>query len=254
MLQREYLTVGNVDEARRAVLVAVDAGADVIKIVVDVGPKLLSLEEVKAIVDEAHKAKVKVAAHATTAEGSRIAAEAGVDSIEHATDASDETFKLMARRGIFLVPTDFTADSLRQIFAADLERNPKEKEDFEKYIADYSAKVPKRLQRALKAGVRIAAGSDVFFMYPGKTRGQASLLVLETLHDEGMMPIDCIRAATTNAAELLGWQDRLGAIEAGKLADIIALERDPLKDLSEFQRVRFVMKSGYVIKDELTGR
>lgn len=252
ILQKEFLPISGEDDARRAVQIALDSGgADVIKIVVDVGQKLLSLAEVKAIVAEAHRANVKVAAHATTSEGTRIAAEAGVDSIEHATDASDETFRLMARRGIFLVPTDFTADSLRQIFGADLERNPKEKDDFEAYVKDYASKMPKRLERALKAGVRIAAGSDVFFVYPGKTRGQASLLMLETLRIEGMTAFDCIRAATVNAAELLGWQDRIGAIEAGKLADIIAVEGDPLKDLSEFQRVRFVMKDGYVIKDEL---
>lgn len=253
-LAKDFLTIGNVDEARNAVLSAIDAGADVIKTVVDVGPKLLSLDEMKAIVDEAHRAKVKVAAHATTAEGAKIAAEAGVDSIEHGNDASDETLRLMAARGIFLVPTDFTPDSLRQIYAADLERNPKDKGDLEQYIKAYALKMPKRLQRALKAGVRIAAGSDVFFMYPGKTRGQASLLIIETLHSEGMPRLDCIRAATINAAELLGWQDRIGTIEAGKFADIIAFKGDPLKDLSEFQRVQFVMKDGVVIYDELTGR
>jgi imidazolonepropionase-like amidohydrolase len=254
LLRRDFLPIGNVDEARRAVLSAVDNGADVIKVVVDVGQKLLSPEELKAIVEEARRARVKVAAHATTAEGAKRAAEAGVDSIEHGTEASDETFRLMAARGIFLVPTDFTPDSLRQIFAADIERNPKEKDDFEAYVKDYASKVPQRLERALKAGVRIAAGSDLFFMYPGKTRGQASLLVLEALNSEGMRPLECIRAATINAAELLGWQDRIGAVEVGKLADIIAVEGDPLKDLSEFQRVRFVMKDGVVIKDELTGR
>jgi imidazolonepropionase-like amidohydrolase len=254
ILQRDNLPIANVDEARRAVLSAVDAGADVIKVVVDVGQKLLSLEELKAIVEEAHRAKVKVAAHATTAEGAKRAAEAGVDSIEHGNEATDETFQLMARRGIFLVPTDYTAASMRLIFASDVERNPKDREDFEGFIKDYAAKTPERLRRALKAGVRIAAGSDMIFMYPGKTRGQASLLVLETLNGEGLPALECIRAATTNAADLLGWQDRIGTIEAGKLADIIAVEGDPLLDLSQFQRVRFVMKDGVVIKDELAKR
>ena len=254
IIRKDFLPIGNETEARSSVLSAIDAGADVIKVVVDVGPKLLSSEEMKAIVDEAHRAKVKVAAHATTAEGTKRAAEAGVDSIEHGTEATDETFRLMAARGIFLVPTDFTPDSLRQIFAAELARNPKEKDDFEKYVKDYAEKVPKRFARALKAGVRIAAGSDVFFIYPGKTRGQASLLILETLHIEGMSPLDSIRAATINAAELLGLQASIGTIEAGKLADLIAVEGDPLKDLSEFQRVRFVMKDGVVRINELRGR
>jgi imidazolonepropionase-like amidohydrolase len=249
ILRRDFLPISNTQEARAAVLQVVDAGADVIKVVVDVGAKLLSLEEMKAIVEEAHRAKIKVAAHATTRDGAKVAAEAGVDSIEHGNEASDETFRLMAARGIFLVPTDFTPDSIRAVFAADLERNPKERDDFEGYIKDYSAKMPERLRRAVKAGVRIASGSDMIFMYPGKTRGQASLLVLEALNSEGLPPLDCIRAATINAAELLGWQDRIGTIEAGKLADLIAVEGDPLKDLSEFQRVRFVMKGGVLIKD-----
>jgi imidazolonepropionase-like amidohydrolase len=254
ILRRDFLTISNAEEARSAVLSTVDAGADVIKVVVDVGQKLLSPDELKAIVDEAHRAKLKVAAHATTAEGAKRAAEAGVDSIEHGNEATDETLRLMAARGIFLVPTDYTPDSLRQIFAEDVARNPKDKDDLEGYIKDYAAKMPKRLERALKAGVRIAAGSDMIFMYPGKTRGQASLMLLEALNSEGMPTLDCIRAATINAAELLGWQDRIGAVEAAKLADLIAVEGDPLKDLSEFQRVRFVMANGVVIRDELTGR
>jgi imidazolonepropionase-like amidohydrolase len=253
IIRRDFLTIANVDEARGAVREAARNGADVIKVVVDVGPKVLSADELKAVVDEARRLKLKVAAHATTAEGARRAAEGWVDSIEHGTDASDETFRLMAVRGIYLVPTDYTSDSLRQIFAADLGRNPKEREGFEQYVKDYSEKMPRRLERALRARVRIAAGSDMFFMYPGKTRGQASLLILETLRLEGLSAVECIRAATVNAAELLGWQDRIGAVEVGKLADIIAVRGDPVKDLSEFQRVGFVMKDGRVIKDEING-
>lgn len=254
ILKKDFLPIGSADEARRAVREAIKAGADAIKVVVDVGPKLLSLDELKAVVDEAHRAKIKVAAHATTREGAKRAAEAGVDSIEHGTEASDETFRLMAARGIFLVPTDYTADSLRQIFAADLARNPKEREDFEGWLKDYVEKTPQRFKRALAAKVRIAAGSDMYFIYPGKTRGQATLLMLEVLRAEGLAPVDTIRAATLNAAELLGWQDRIGAIEAGKFADIIAFDGDPLQDATEFQRVRFVMKNGVVFKNQLAGK
>lgn len=252
ILERDFLPIGSVEEARRAVGSAIEAGADVIKVVMDVGKKILSPDEIKAIVEEAHRAKIKVAAHATTRDAIKRAAEAGVDSIEHGNEATDEALRLMAERGIFLVPTDFTPDSIRLVFAADLERNPQDKEDFEGYIKDYASKMPDRLRRALKAGVRIAAGSDMIFTYPGKTRGQASLLVLQALQSEGMKPLDCLRAATLNASELLGWQDRIGTIEAGKYADIIAVEGDPLKDLSELQRVRFVMKDGRVMKDEIT--
>lgn len=252
ILAKDFLTVGNVRDARLAVREAARSGAGVIKIVVDVGRNLIGLEEIKAIVDEAHRLKLKVAAHATTAEGSRRAALSGVDSIEHGTEASDETFKLMAARGIFLVANDYTADTLRRIFAANLQSSPEDRADFEAWLKDYTTKTPDRLRRALKAGVRIAFGSDMIFAFPGKTRGQASLLVLEALQGEGLPPMDCIRAATINGAELLGWEDRIGTIEPGKLADIIAVEGDPLKDLSEFGRVRFVMKDGQVVKDELS--
>ncbi|HKS28607.1 MAG TPA: amidohydrolase family protein [Pyrinomonadaceae bacterium] len=254
ILARDFLTVGSVDEARRAVREAQATGAGVIKIVVDVGKSLLGLDEIKAIVSEAHRLKLKVAAHATTEEGARRAALAGVDSIEHGTEASDETFRLMAERGIFLVANDYTPEQLRQIFAANLASQPGLKEDFEAWLKDYTTKSPARLQRALKAGVRIAFGSDMVFMFPGKTRGQASLLVLEALRGEGLSPQECIRAATLSAAELLGWQDRVGTIETGKLADIIAFDKDPLKDISELQRVRLVIKGGVVVKDELTGQ
>lgn len=250
ILARDFLTVSNEDEARRAVRKAAADGAGVIKIVVDVGKNLLGLNEIKAIVEEAYVLKLKVAAHATTEEGARWAALAGVASIEHGTEANDETFRMMTERGIFLVANDYKPEHLRQIFAANLASQPTLRADFEAWLKDYTQKTPARLQRALKAEVRIAFGSDMIFAFPGKTRGQASLLVLEALQSEGLAPLECVRAATVNAAELLGWQARIGTIEQGKLADIIALDGDPLKDISELQRVRFVMKGGVIVKDE----
>ncbi|HEX8746339.1 MAG TPA: amidohydrolase family protein [Pyrinomonadaceae bacterium] len=254
ILARDFLTVSNLDEARRAVREAARRGAGVIKIVVDVDRNLLGLDQIKAIVEESHRLGLKVAAHATTEEGARRAALAEVDSIEHGTEASDETFRLMAERGIFLVANDYKPEQLRQIFAANLAAQPALRADFEAWLKDYTMKTPARLQRALKAGVRIAFGSDMIFAFPGKTRGQASLLVLDALQSEGLSTLDCIRAATLNAAELIGWQDRVGTIEPGKLADIIAVERGPLEDISELQRVRFVMKGGVIVKDELAGQ
>lgn len=252
ILAKDFLTVSNEYEARRAVRKAAANGAGVIKIVVDVGENLLGLNEIIAIVQEAYLLKLKVAAHATTEEGTRRAALAGVASIEHGTEANDETFRMMVERGIFLVANDYKPEHLRQIFAANLASQPGLRTDFEAWLKDYTQKTPARLQRALKAEVRIAFGSDMIFAFPGKTRGQASLLVLEALESEGLTPMECVRAATIYAAELLGWQARVGAIERGKLADIIAVEQDPLKDLSEFGRVRFVMKGGVIMKDELT--
>ena len=118
-----------------------------------------------------------------------------------------------------------------------------------KSFADSNAQ---RLGRAVKAGVRIAAGSDEYYNIPGKTRGQASLLMFRAYAAAGMSTIEIIRAATVNAADLLAGDRALfGSIEAGKFADIIAVSGDPLKDITELEHVRFVMKGGTVIKNDL---
>jgi imidazolonepropionase-like amidohydrolase len=107
------------------------------------------------------------------------------------------------------------------------------------------------VQRVLRSGVKFAAGSDMCWFYPGKTRGQASASMFTALHRAGMPPLEIIRAVTTNAADMLGWQDRIGGVEPGKFADLIAVTGDPLADIGELERVRFVMKGGQVIRDDL---
>ena len=106
-------------------------------------------------------------------------------------------------------------------------------------------------QRILKSGVKFAAGSDMCWFYPGKTRGQASATIFANLHDAGMPPLDILRAVTTSAAEMLGWQDRVGAVEPGKFADLVAVAGDPIADITELERVRFVMKDGRVVRNDL---
>jgi len=106
------------------------------------------------------------------------------------------------------------------------------------------------VQRVLKSGVKFAAGTDMDWHYPGKTRGQTSVGRFPTLHEAGMPSLDVIRAITTNAAEMLGWQDRIGAAEPGKFADLVAVSGDPIADVSELERVRFVMKDGRVIRND----
>ena len=123
---------------------------------------------------------------------------------------------------------------------------------FDAYYKRYSESSTRRLQNAMKLGVKIAAGSDMWFHYPDKTRGEATVMVLVTgLHGEGMAPADQIRAMTVSAAELLGWQDRVGTIEPNKFADLIAVAGDPLQDIGELQRVKFVMKGGRVVRNEM---
>ena len=105
-----------------------------------------------------------------------------------------------------------------------------------------------RLRRAIKAGVPIAAGSDMYYQLGSRSRGEASHLMFRAYRDAGMSPIDVIRAATVNAADLLGWSDRIGSVEKGKLADLIAVEADPLEDVTALENVVFVMKGGEIVK------
>ena len=106
------------------------------------------------------------------------------------------------------------------------------------------------VQHVLKSGVKFAAGSDMGWYFPGKTRGQTSVSRFPVLHQAGMPSLDVIRAITNNAAEMLGWQDRIGAIEPGKFADLVAVAGDPIADITELERVRFVMKDGQVIRND----
>jgi imidazolonepropionase-like amidohydrolase len=247
IIEQEYVVISGVEEARRAVRQAIYDGADCIKVIVDTWPRVVSLDEMKAIVQEAHSVGKKVAAHAVTDKAIRIAAEAGVDSVEHGYGASDEAFKLMAEKKIFLVPTDGTLDDYLSIFGQRIS-SEEEKKQRRAQMEVGVKQVHGRLARAIKAGVRIAAGSDMYYAMPGKTRGQASLTMLRAYAESGMPSIEIIRAATINAAELLGWQMRIGSIQSGRFADIVAVDGDPLKDIGELQKVRFVMKGGKVIK------
>jgi len=108
-----------------------------------------------------------------------------------------------------------------------------------------------RVRRVLRSGVRFAAGSDMCWFYPGKTRGQATATMFPALRKAGMPPLDILRAVTTSAAEMLGWQDRVGAVEPGKFADLVAVAGDPIADAGELERVRFVMKDGKVVRNDL---
>jgi imidazolonepropionase-like amidohydrolase len=245
------LTIGNVEEARRAVRQALADGADVIKVVVDDNNRILNSDEVRAIVEEAHRGKVKVAAHATTQAGVQAAIDGGVDSIEHADEGAEEQFRMMRDKGIFLDPTLWTTQALRDLYLKSLYFSPGGAAQFEKQVKWYIDLSKEKLQRALKAGVKLAAGSDMWMRYPGKQRGEATMIMFEALVDAGLQPAETIRAATINAAELLGWQDRTGGVEAGKFADLIAVAGDPLKDIGELKRVKFVMKGGEVVKNEL---
>lgn len=220
LLNQEYVQISGVEEARKAVRQAIYDGADCIKVIANSGARKLSLEEMKVIVEEAKRANLPVAVHATDGDGPAMTAvEAGVSSIEHGYTVSENVLNLMAKKNIFLVPTD----------------------------AFGVAKYQERIKRALKAGVRIAIGSDLYYEYPGKTRGQMSAGMYKTYVTSGMTNLEVLRAATLNPAELIG-NNAIGAIEVGRFADMIAVKGNPLTDIGVLENVVFVMKGGRVCK------
>ena len=247
LIEQEYAVVSTVAEARRAVRQAFYDGADLIKVIVNTGPRVVSLDEMKAIVEEARRVNRTVAAHAIGDTATRIAAEAGVTSIEHAYTVPDDVLRMMAQKGIYLVATDYPAEFyVEGLGPSNL--TPEQKRQQLAGAQQFAKGNAERLMRAVKAGVKVAFGSDEYYDTPGKTRGQASLLTLQAYQEAGMSPLEVLRTATVNAAALLGWADRVGSIEAGKLADIVAVEGDPLKDVKDLQRVKFVMKGGEVVR------
>lgn len=251
ILEQEFLQVSGADEARKAVRVNLAYGADVIKVVADAGDRFITTEEMKAIVEEAHRSHAKIAVHARTAVSVKVAVDAGADSIEHGNGITDEDLKVMREKGLFYDLTEtFDGKRLRQWLLKSVVFSPQDEERVSAWEKNSIDEAVPRIQRVLKSGVKFAAGSDMWFEYPGKTRGEATALMFEALRDLGVPSADILRAATVNAAELLGWQDKVGAIEPGKLADIIATSDDPLRDITTLQHVRFVMKGGVVVKND----
>jgi imidazolonepropionase-like amidohydrolase len=249
LIQQEYVVISGVEDARRAVRQAFYDGADLIKVIVNTGPRVVSLEEMKVIVDEAKRVGRRVAAHAIGDQATRIAAEAGVNSIEHAYTIPDDALKMMAEKNIYLVATDYPAEFYVDALGPNT-RSTEERNAALQNARRFEASSRERVQRAVKMGVKVAFGSDEYYNTLGKTRGQASLLTLEAYQADGLSPLEVLRTATVNAADLLGLGNRLGTIEAGKLADIIAVDGDPLKDVRELGKVRFVMKGGRVIRND----
>ena len=227
--------VSGVEEARRAVREQIGNGADLIKVYADWRYPTLTGEELRVIVEEAHKARRTVAAHATTPQGIRNAVEAGVDSIEHGTHAERATLELMKQKGTWLVPT------LGQ--GLDLLANAKDEKtrDFAKQSVEDGRKT---LQMARDLGVKIASGFDPF---EARMQG-ANAHEIAALAQAGLGNLGAIRAATLHAAQLVGLE--VGSLEAGKLADVIAVAGNPLSDIKALESVRFVMKAGAVVKDE----
>lgn len=273
ILEQEFLLIDGTDRARQAVRQNEFHNVDLIKVAAD---ENLTVPELAAVVEEAHRAHLKVAVHAVDKTSIQTAIDAGADSIEHGNEVTDEQLKQMRDKGMFFdfTPTsygDFFTRVFQGIIAESLtrraerlqadERNRQRYNDLAQQIlksefvhgfeARDNQKYNNLVQRVLKSGVKFAAGSDMGWYFPGKTRGQASVSRFPVLHQAGMTSLDVIRAITTNAAEMLGWQDRIGSIEPGKFADLVAVAGDPIADISELERVRFVMKDGQVVRNDL---
>jgi len=242
--EEEYRIVRGAEDAAQAVREAVTYGARVIKIYANntPNPGYLSPAEMGAIVEEAHRMRVKVSAHATNDAAVWRAAEAGVDAIDHGYQVADSTLALMARKGTYLVPTDVDTALLRAYLRRSSPGTP---EPSAERLAQIVAGGHDRLQRAMRAGVSIAAGSDMY-LEAGMPQGQAAKRVLRAYVEGGMSPAQALQAATLHAARLLGLENQVGAIRPGALADLVAFEGDPTASIDVLERVRFVMKNGTV--------
>jgi imidazolonepropionase-like amidohydrolase len=237
-----------ISEVRKAVRYQIKHGAELIKccasggVMSHTGPagaQQYSDDELAAIADEAHRAGLKVAAHAHGDDGIRAAIEAGIDCIEHGSLMSDATLELLIDRGRFLVATTYLADGMDVSHAAP---------ELQAKAAEVFPRARETIKKAIEAGARIACGTDAPAIPHGKNAKELLALV-----DRGMTPLQAIRAATTVSAELIDADDR-GRLEPGLLADIVGVPGDPLADIGVTEHVRFVMKGGEVFRDDVSGR
>jgi imidazolonepropionase-like amidohydrolase len=224
-------------------------GADLIKICAtggilskgdDPNAAQFTLEEMKAIVADAHRLGRKVAAHAHGAQGVIWASEAGVDSVEHGHLMNDEAVATLKKNGTYLVPTLYLIDwQMENAAQANLPDFLKQK------MGMVSQKAKANVKKAFDAGVKIGFGTDAA-VYPHGLNAHEFAVYVKL----GMTPLQAIQTATLNDADLLGWSDKVGTVEAGKFADLIAVDGDPLADVTTLERVKFVMKGGEVVKNE----
>lgn len=233
------------DQMRAAVRLNIKYGADVIKTCAtggvlsptdDVDTPQLTQAELDALVSEAHALRRRAAAHAHGAEGAKRAVRSGIDSIEHGTFLDDEALDLMKARGTWLVPTLMAAkgtESMSLPPAVDAKAQAAR------------AAIRGMVGRAIGKGVKIGLGTDAAVYPHGRNAGEFALLV-----DAGMKPIDALKAGTSADADLLGVSNRLGTLEPGRLADIVAVPGDPVANIRQTEKVFFVMKEGKVYRND----
>jgi imidazolonepropionase-like amidohydrolase len=255
LLPIKYHQVGDgvadgIAEVQHKVRQNIKYGADLIKICATGGvlskgddpqASQYTLEEMQAIVADAHRLGRKVAAHAHGAQGILWATEAGVDSIEHGSYINDEAIAEMKKRGTYLVPTLYLEDWMLEFGHLPPFYHQK--------MVDVSAVAKSNIKHAMQAGVKIAMGTDAAVYPHGLNAHELDVYVNQL----GMAPLAALQTATLNAADLMGWTAKTGSLEAGKWADIIAVDKNPLEDVRVLQDVKFVMKAGVVYKGEGLG-
>lgn len=238
-------TVDSPWEVRKAVREQIYNGADWIKFYATndvtfapdgtmVIPPQLSLEEIQAFVEEAHDHGRKVSCHAFGGKGLHSCLVAGVDTVEHAVQLTDEDIALFKSKGVYLIPT---------LFHYQIERE----KDAKKYGGPTVASVSEpNFRRAVAAGVKIAFGTGV-----GPFPHGTQIKEFDYMVKFGMTPLQVLRAATIGNAQMMGWESKIGSLEPGKFADVVAVCGDPLSDIAELEHVRFVMKGGQVVRNDL---
>jgi len=251
LLPIRYHAVGDgvadgIAEVQHMVRQNIKYGADLIKICATGGvlsrgddpqASQYTLEELRAIVADAHRLGRKVAAHAHGAQGILWASEAGVDSVEHGTYINDEGIAEMKKNGTYLVPTLYLEDWMME--------NGNLPPYSHKKMLEISAVAKTNIKHAIDSGVKIAMGTDAAVYPHGLNAHELDVYVNQL----GMAPLAALQTATINAADLMGWSAKTGLLEAGKWADIIAVEKNPLDDVRVLQNVKFVMKAGVVYKN-----
>lgn len=223
IIPKEYVAINGIEDTRKAVRQAIYDGADCIKVIVNNNSLVLSQEELNMIVGEANRAGLKVAAHATHGDDpSMLAVKSGVNSIEHGYTISKEVLDVMANQGTYLVPTDRIG------------------------VRRYQ----QRIQRALQAGVKIAFGSDMYYHHNELTRGQLAVRTYQSYKEAGMTNLQILQSATMHPGNLVSGKEKIGLIQSGYFADIIALDENPLENIKALENVVFVMKEGQIVKND----
>ena len=228
----DHIITHTQDEMRAAVRWNMQHGARAIKLVVEHGLLVYTEEEIRVAVEEASRAGLRVAAHSFTDKATQNAIRAGVSSIEHGFNIGDETLRMMASNGTWLVDTTFTEGSLDMATARNAQR----------WV--------ERLKRAHQLGVQIAYGSDVFWHEPGRTRGEITLDNIKSYELAGISNAEILRFITINAAKVIGVDAETGSLEPGKSADVIALDENPLDSVQTLREVSFVMRAGTIYKQD----